>query len=253
MSALKNIKLILAYDGTVYHGWQRQKNAVTIQEILEDKLSMMTGEPVTLLASGRTDAGVHALHQVCNFKTNSTIPPDAFQRGLNSLLNDDVLIKEASYMPDDFHSRYDAQGKIYEYRILHRKEPDIFLRDFSWHIPWDLDLADMEECLQMVLGEHDFSAFKSAGSSNINPVREIRKADLQRPDTDNILKITLEGNGFLRHMVRNIVGTIVEVSMKKRTVEEFRNILESKDREIAGIKAPAQGLFLTMVKYGPNT
>ena len=248
MNEKKNIKLILEYDGTRYHGWQRQKNGSTIQDEIEKRIQMMTGESVKLIASGRTDAGVHALHQVCNFMSASKIAPESFERGLNSLLPNDIHIKQAEYGHLDFHSRYSAKSKTYEYRILNRSRPDVFLRYYSWHIQRKLDGSAMEKCCSLLLGRHDFSAFKSSGSKNINPVREMMRAELHSFN-DGILCLLFVADGFLRHMVRNIVGTVVEVGRGRMDFNEFRQILQSGDRRMAGIKAPPQGLFLKMVRY----
>lgn len=245
----KNIRLTLAYDGRRYHGWQRQKNGVTLQEVIEEKLKTIFGAPTKLIASGRTDAGVHAINQVCNFITGSAIDPDAIKRGLNSLLPDDIHIKRAEYVPLEFHARYSAISKIYEYRILNRKAPDVFLRHYLWHIWTPLNKEEIGRCLTILKGSHDFSSFKSSGSSNTNPVRSIARAELYGPDEDEILRIIIEADGFLRHMVRNIVGTVIEAGRGKMSVDGFREILESKDRQSAGIKAPAQGLFLVSVRY----
>ena len=245
----KNIKLILTYDGSHYHGWQRQNNGVTIQEVVEEKLETMCGGPIKLIASGRTDAGVHATGQVCNFKTGSDIEPGAIKRGLNSLLPDDIHVNAVDYVPGEFHARYSAISKIYEYRILNRAAPNVFLRQHLWHIRMPLDKEAMANCLAILKGRHDFSTFKSSGSNNTNPVRTISRAELSGPDKDEILRIIIEADGFLRHMVRNIVGTVVEVGLGRMVMDEFRAVLESKDRQAAGIKAPAQGLFLISVRY----
>jgi len=245
---LRNIRLVVSYDGTRYHGWQRQKNGLTIQEVLEERLQVMTKSPVTLLASGRTDAGVHALNQICNFKTRSQIPIDAFQRGLNALTPPDIHIKDVADVSLEFHSRYSAKSKIYEYRILNRENPDIFRRNALWHIRFPLQLEKMSVCLALIKGRHDFSAFKSSGSGNTDPIRNILKT-LTEKDEDGVLRMVVEGNGFLRHMVRNIVGTLVEVGAGRMDVNGFREVLESGDRRLAGRKAPPQGLFLMVVKY----
>lgn len=244
----KNIRLILAYDGSHYHGWQRQKNRLTIQGIIEEKIQVMVGEPVTLIASGRTDAGVHAVNQVCNFITRSQITPEAIKNGLNSLLSNDIFVRDAQYVPIEFHARYDAKSKIYEYRILNRKEPDLFQRKYHWHIRGPLDTDEMAKCLALLVGRYDFSSFRSSGSGNINPVRSLMRAELHVPE-DGHLKVIVEADGFLRHMVRNIVGTVVEVGLGKISCGRFKEIFASKDRRLAGIKAPAQGLFLMHVKY----
>ncbi|MGD9158258.1 MAG: tRNA pseudouridine(38-40) synthase TruA [Desulfobacteraceae bacterium] len=249
MHEIKNIRLILQYDGTNYHGWQRQKDDVTIQGLIEGKLEMMTGKPVTLHASGRTDAGVHALHQVCNFITESRIPPESIKNGLNSLLPDDIFIKKSEYVEPAFHSRYSAKSKSYEYRILNTRDIDIFSRRYAWHIREELDFKEMRKCLVLIIGKHDFSAFRSSGTSNINPVREILRAELSEIHEDGNAYFFFEAEGFLKHMVRNIVGTIADAGKGRITVSDFKNILESQDRERAGYKAPPHGLFLTMVKY----
>jgi len=248
MEEKKNIRLILEYEGTQYHGWQRQKREPTIQAIIEDRIQMMVEDPVTLIASGRTDAGVHALNQVCNFITKSKIDPESMRRGLNSLLPDDISIRQAEYVPLDFHSRHSAKSKTYEYRILNQKEPNLFLRCFTWHIRGKLDLAEMEECQSLLMGKHDFSSFRSSGSGNVDPVREMTRAELRSPE-EGILYFLFEAEGFLRHMVRNIVGTIVDVGRGRISRDEFEGIFRSRDRRMAGIKAPPQGLFLKMVEY----
>lgn len=244
----KNIKLILSYDGTRYHGWQRQKNAVTLQEVIETKIGMMTGASVRLMASGRTDAGVHALNQVCNFVTRSSIPPDSLRNGLNSLLPNDIFIKQATYVSPHFHARYSARGKTYEYRILNRKSPDIFRRHYVWHIPRPLDIPAMTACLHHLIGSHDFSSFRSSGSGNTDPVRTILTARLNDHGEQGICMV-IEADGFLRHMVRNIVGTLVDAGLGKMRADQFKEILLSKDRRLAGVKAPPQGLFLVDVTY----
>jgi tRNA pseudouridine38-40 synthase len=244
----RNIKLILAYDGSLYHGWQRQGNALTVQEVIEERIKVMVGEPVKLIASGRTDAGVHAVNQVCNFLTRSDIGPEAMKKGLNSLLPDDIFVKNAEYAPLDFHSRYHARGKTYEYRILNRKDPDVFLRNYLWHIRVPLDTIAMEKCLSFLVGRHDFSSFRSSGSGNIDPVRSVKKSEI-RGTEDGLLRFTIEADGFLRHMARNIIGTGVGVGLGKISVDRFIEIFESRDRRSAGIKAPAQGLYLMEVLY----
>lgn len=244
----KNIMLILEYEGTRYHGWQRQKQEPTVQAVMEDKIQTMVHEPITLMASGRTDAGVHAEHQVCHFLTRTKIDPESLQRGLNSLIPDDIHIKKADYVPLNFHSRYSVKSKVYEYRIWVRKEPNIFLRNFVWHIGSELDLEKMERSLSLLVGKHDFSSFQSTGSGNLDPVREMITSEIGGPE-DGIITLVFEANGFLRHMVRNIVGTVVDVGRGRINLNEFNDIFQSRDRKRAGMKAPAQGLFLKMVRY----
>ena len=248
MAEEKNIKLVLEYDGSCYHGWQRQTSLPTIQEMLEEKIETMTGETVNLIASGRTDSGVHAFHQVANFKTHTHLAPSIVKKGLNALLPADILVKQAEYVSLDFNSRFSAKSKIYEYRILNREEPDTFLRFYTWHIAAALNLETMATCLSMLIGKHDFSAFKSSGSGNKDPIREMIRAEIRGPE-DDLITFFFEANGFLRHMVRNILGTVVEVGRGKINVDDFMEIFLSKDRRKAGAKSPSQGLFLKLVKY----
>ena len=245
----RNIKMVLAYDGTQYHGWQWQKNALSIQAIVEEKIQILTREHVTVIASGRTDAGVHALHQVCHFLTHSDMDPESIRKGLNSLLPEDILVRHAEQAPFDFHARYSVKSKTYEYRLLNREQPDLFIRHYAWHMPRKLDMARMEACLSLLRGRHDFSSFKSARSDNLNPVREMIRAELHDSPDSGLICFVFEADGFLRHMVRNMVGTVVEVGSGRISLEEFQEILGAKDRKRAGLNAPPQGLFLTMVRY----
>lgn len=244
----KNIKLTLAYDGTRYHGWQRQKTRITIQQVIEEKIEVMVGRSVRLIASGRTDAGVHALNQVCNFLTHSTIAPESIKKGLNSLLPNDIIVNHAEYVPSEFHARYSAKSKIYEYRILNRECPDIFQRGFSWHVRIPLKINEIAACLDLLEGTHDFSCFKSSGSENTDPVRSVMTAGIHGPE-NGMLRLFIEADGFLRHMVRNIVGTVVGAGLGKISPKRFVEIVDSGDRRLAGVKAPPQGLFLVEVRY----
>jgi tRNA pseudouridine38-40 synthase len=241
MTVEKNIRLSVSYDGSRYHGWQRQDNAMTVQEMIEEKLQIMVGVEIRLTASGRTDAGVHALHQTCNFRTSTSIPPDSLRKGLNALLPDDIFIKDAQNVSFDFHSRYDCKSKMYEYRILNREAPDIFRRKYVWHIRRPLDIDGVCHCMDLLKGTRDFSSFKSTGSENKDPVRTIFLAEFGGVKGDLLFRV--KADGFLRHMVRNIVGTLVDVGRGKITPTQFKEILDSRDRQKAGIKAPPQGLF----------
>ncbi len=249
MNEIKNIRLTLQYEGTNYHGWQRQKDEITIQSLIEDKLSIMTGKPVTVHASGRTDSGVHALYQVCNFFSETGITPESIKNGLNSLLPNDIYVKKSEYAEPDFHSRYSAKSKSYEYRILNSRDIDIFSSRYVWHIKEDLNFQEMRKCLPFIIGKHDFTTFRSTGTSNVNPVREMLRAELSELNEAGTATFYFEAEGFLKHMVRNIVGTIIDVGKGRKTSHDFMEILESKDRKRAGLKAPPQGLFLTMVTY----
>lgn len=244
----RNIKLILAYDGSHYNGWQRQRNSVTIQGVIEEKIRIMLGEPVKIIASGRTDAGVHALNQVCNFLTRSKLAPETLKKGLNSLLPEDIFIRDADYVPLEFHARYSAKAKTYEYRILNRQDPDPFRRNYLWHVRRPLDTEEMSSSLSLLVGRHDFSSFKSSGSGDIDPVRSVMTAGVHGPE-DGLLRFIVEADGFLRHMVRSIVGTVVEVGLGRTDLDRFNEIFKSKDRGLAGMKAPPQGLFLMDVRY----
>ncbi|MFO7783387.1 MAG: tRNA pseudouridine(38-40) synthase TruA [Thermodesulfobacteriota bacterium] len=248
MADPRKIKLVLAYDGTRYHGWQFQKNGLSIQAVLEEKISVMTREQVKVIGSGRTDAGVHALGQVCHFETGARLEPDEFLKGLNSLLPADILVRRAEDVSPAFHARYSAKSKVYEYRILNRPEPDVFLRHYVWHISRPLDLKALARCLPLVQGEHDFTSFRSSGSNNQNPVRHILRSELRGPE-DGLIRLVFEANGFLRHMVRSMSGTLVDVGTGKTSVEGFLDILRARDRQKAGLKAPAGGLFLVRVVY----
>lgn len=244
----KKFKLVIEYDGTAYHGWQRQKSDRSIQAETEKALAVMTRQAVTLSASGRTDAGVHALGQVAHFTCETAIEPEDFRRGLNSLLPDDIVIKNCKSVPDAFHARYDAKRKTYRYRILNRAVPTAVDRRYVWHLRKELQIGAMRAAARHLLGRHDFKAFEGTGSPRTSTVRTILRADLKK-EPHGYLIFEIEGDGFLRYMVRNIVGTLVEVGRRKITPEGFRAILESKDRDQAGATAPPQGLFLVAVDY----
>jgi len=244
---MRNIRLTIEYDGTGYHGWQIQPNVRTVQGIIEGKLAQITGERVRLIASSRTDSGVHALGQVANFKTHSSLDARSFLKALNSLLPEDIRVKEVEEVDEAFHARFSAKGKIYEYRILNGELSSPFYRHFSWFVPGRLDLARMREAAMNLVGRHDFSSFCSSGSMHKTPIREIYEINVGR--RGGLVVIRIEANAFLKQMVRNIVGTLVEVGRRKLTPSQFGTILEARDRRRAGIAAPAQGLFLVRVNY----
>ena len=245
---MRNIRLLLEYDGAAYHGWQRQKNALTIQEVVETALAKLTGEPVKLLASGRTDAGVHARGQVANFHTSSQIPLKAFHAGLNSLLPRDIAVLNASEAPPDFHARKSARAKTYEYRILSCPEPSPLHRRYAWVLRGTLELEAMARAAAMLLGEHDFAAFRASGGSPGHAVRKVLDAAWHQGE-EGRLSFIITANGFLRGMVRSLVGTMVEIGQGKRQPEEMAALLQSGDRHSVGATAPAQGLFLMEVLY----
>jgi len=245
---VRNIKLTIEYDGTGYHGWQIQPNCKTIQAILEEKIGVVTGEKVSLVASGRTDAGVHALGQVANFRTSSRIPTEDMGRAVNSLIPGDIAIREVEEISEDFHARFSAKSKLYEYRILNRPVPSPMERNFSWHISRKLELNKMRQAAEVLLGKHDFSSFRSAHSDNFNPVRTLMIVEIRRR-RNRIVTIRMRANAFLKQMARNIVGTLVSVGKNKINPEDLKAILEARDRTAAGRLAPPQGLCLMWIKY----
>lgn len=247
-SGQRTIKLVVAYDGTAYQGWQRQKEAPTLQGTLEEAAERILAERVSVIGSGRTDAGVHALGQTCHFHTRGTLSPAVLKRALNSLLPPDIRVRDAVEAPPGFHARYSTRSKTYEFRIWNHEDPDLFLRRYTWHLPFPLDMGGLRASMPFLVGRHDFSSFRSAGSANRDPIRTILRAEVLG-EAKALLRIVLEADGFLRHMVRNIVGTLVEVGRGKRTPEGFAQVMASRDRTQAGPKAPAHGLFLVGVSY----
>jgi tRNA pseudouridine38-40 synthase len=245
----RNFKLVIEYDGAAYHGWQRQKNMPTVQGAIEAALHTMTRQSVALIGAGRTDAGVHALNQVANFLVDTRHAPQVFKKGLNSLLAGDIVIKDCREVDEAFHARYDARSKVYDYRILNRSIPAAIFRQYAWHIKKDLNLDAMQAAIPSFKGQHDFSAFQASGSPRSHAVRTVMDATLTTKNAEGYFVFTIEANGFLRGMVRNIVGTLVDVGLGKTMPEEFQRILISKDRGQAGATAPAHGLFLREVKY----
>ncbi len=208
----------------------------------------MTGQTITVVGSGRTDAGAHALGQVANFKCDTRLTPDQFLKGLNSLLPQSIVIKACTRVEENFHARYDVNSKIYQYRILNQALPAAIQRQYAWHIRRPLDTGAMRLAAAQLIGEHDFKTFEGAGSPRSNTKRRVYAADIIGQD-QNYLVFEIEADGFLRFMVRNIVGTLVEVGMGKIGPADFKKILLAKDRSQASATAPAQGLFLKAVKY----
>ena len=245
---LKNFKLIIEYDGSAYHGWQRQTDRRTVQGEIEDALKTMTGGRITLIGSGRTDAGVHARGQAANFHCESELAPSVFQRGLNSLTPDDIVIRSCESVDKTFHARFDAKSKTYTYRILNRSLPAALCRQYAWHIREKLDIDAMDLAVSHLVGIHDFKAFEGSGSPRSHTTRHVMKADLFQ-ENDHCLVFEIEAEGFLRFMVRNIMGTLIEVGRHKITPDEIQAIRRSKDRNLAGPTAPAHGLVLMKVDY----
>lgn len=247
----QNFKLIVEYDGSAYHGWQRQKQETTIQGEIERAARQLTGKPVTLIGSGRTDAGVHARGQVANFHSATRLAATVIQRGLNALLPDDIVIGDCRVVHDRFHSRYDAQFKTYCYTVLNRPVPGAIGRQYAWHIKRPLDIKAMREALECLVGTYDFKAFEGTGSPRNHTTRVVTQAELVAREESH-LQIHLTANGFLKHMVRNIVGTLVDVGAGKIDPADMEAIRESRDRSLAGITAPGHGLCLMKVYYDEN-
>jgi tRNA pseudouridine38-40 synthase len=245
---MRNIRLLLEYDGTRYHGWQRQADAATIQQTLEGALERLTGEKVALIGSGRTDAGVHALGQVANFRLKSTIPLKAFHDGLNSMLPKDIAVLSATEAPPEFHARKSALHKTYEYCILNRGDRSPLHHHYAWWIAQQLDFEGLAAAAAFLPGEHDFTAFRASGSDNKNPVRQVLAA-AWRDGPGDWLSFTITATGFLRGMVRSLVGTMVEVGRGKAPATKLAELLGSGARHLAGPTAPAQGLYLVEVFY----
>lgn len=255
---MDNIKLVIQYDGTNYHGWQMQPNGVTVQETIQKRLTTITGEKATLIGAGRTDAGVHAIAQVAAFRTGSKLMPDVFQRALNASLPDDIRVTSAEEEEAHFHPRYHAVRKTYLYLISLTPTTSPFLYKYVWRLPYDLNVETMRSSLQFLRGSHDFSSFRASGCEAKSPVRTVYAAGILEMDgldflslrlQGRFLKLTIEADSFLRHMVRNIAGTVVEVGRGRRDPEDMRKIMDLKDRRAAGPAAPPRGLFLEKVAY----
>lgn len=242
-----NLKITVEYDGTNYCGWQIQPNGESIQAVLERAISTFFGTPSRITGSGRTDAGVHAIGQVANFLVDKEIEKFRILRGLNALTPPDITIKEVEIVPDSFDARRDGRSRVYEYHIINRATPSPFYLNRAWHLHEALNREAMREAMRCLLGEHDFSSFRAAGCEAIHPIRKVYQTALE-PRGD-LLVYSIEATAFLRHMVRNIVGTLVEVGRGLRKPQSFGALLEARDRNKAGPTAPPHGLYLVEVKY----
>ena len=243
------IRLLIAYDGGRYQGWQRQKSAPTIQGTIEQVLGRITQQPVSLIGAGRTDAGVHAWGQVAHFHSLSRLSPEKIQEALNGLLSKDILIREVREAEPDFHARYSCVSKVYDYYLWNKPVLPPFVRSYLWPVPGLLDCDLVRQGLNLLQGEHDFSSFQSQGSQVAHPVRILFQASLSIVPW-GALRIRFRANGFLRHMVRNMVGSLIQLGRQKTSLEGFAGILEARDRCRAGEMAPARGLFLRKAIYG---
>lgn len=244
---MKRIKLVVAYDGTNYHGWQIQPNEVSVEQILNEALAKLTGEDIKVIGASRTDAGVHALGNVAVFDTESKIPGEKFSYALNQRLPEEIRIQSSSEVAIDFHPRHCECRKTYRYCILNSEFPVPTERLYSHFIYYDLDLKAMRQAAQYLIGEHDFKSFCSTKTSVTDTVRTIY--DLKITKEGPKISIMVKGNGFLYNMVRIIAGTLIEVGLGRKEPNELQQMLEQKDRQIAGPTAPAKGLTLMNIEY----
>lgn len=245
---MRTIKLTLAYDGSGYHGFQKQPHGETVQNVVDEFLSKVCGEVVTTAGSGRTDAGVHAYGQVVSFSTNGRIPCANIVRASQTMLPQDIVLLQAEEVEEDFHARYSALWKEYQYRVVVNARQDPFLVKYAWQVHEQLNVEQMNKAAEALIGKHDFSAFRSSGSVDSDPVRTIYRAEWTAVN-DKELRFNIAGDGFLYHMVRNIVWSLVQIGLGKRTVEEFAEELNSKRCVYLNSPAPACGLYLKHVEY----
>ena len=244
---MKRIKLTVAYDGTNYYGWQKQPDAVTVEEVVNRELTRLLQEPIEVIGASRTDSGVHALGNVAVFDTDTRIPPEKISYALNARLPKDIVIQDSKEVPPDFHPRRTDCVKTYEYRILNTRFPVPTMRLYAHYVYKPLDVEKMQAAAAFLVGEHDFASFCSAGSQVKETVRTIYRLDLKREG--NMVSFQVEGNGFLYNMVRIIAGTLIEVGIGSYPPERVREMLEAKDRIRCGPKAPACGLTLVGIRY----
>ncbi|MDF0727545.1 tRNA pseudouridine(38-40) synthase TruA [Cytobacillus sp. S13-E01] len=245
---MERLKCIISYDGSAFSGYQLQPNKRTVQLEIENTLSKLhKGNIIKVVASGRTDATVHAVGQVIHFDTSLTIPVDRWKKALNSLLPKDIAVVHIEKVNEAFHARFDVQSKEYRYKLLTSADQDVFKRHYSYHFPYPLDLDLIDEAIIYLLGEHDFTSFCSAKTEVKDKVRTIFEIDYYKEEDELIFRFV--GNGFLYNMVRIIVGTLLEVGQKKTMPVEIKNILAQKNRGFAGKTAPGHGLYLWKVHY----
>ncbi len=241
------IKLTLEYDGTYYHGWQKQPYLTTIQGTLEKALFRLTQHPIRVHGAGRTDAGVHALGQVAHFSPPVPFQTKVWVRGLNALVPEDIVVQSAEPVPDSFHARFSAKMKTYTYFVHNAPARSPFRRQTAWHLPQRLDLQKMRSAAKRLLGEHDFTSFCAAAGEAENRRVDLQEIRIEKEGEE--IRITVKAPRFLQYMVRNIVGFLIEVGKERRLGKEVPLILDAKDRRQAGPTAPAQGLFLVKIEY----
>ena len=244
---MATIKLTVEYDGTAYAGWQRQPNGITIQAALEDALFTITQESTPVVGAGRTDSGVHALGQVVSFHSDKALAAGQWAPALNRYLPKEISAISSEQAPDDFHARFSAKGKMYEYRIIAQTSRPALHRHRAWHFRHPLDRDAMREAMSYFVGTHDFTSFRGQRSQTKNPVCTLSHLSLHEESSSFLIRI--EGDRFLKQMVRAIVGTLVEVGQHKRSPHTIQDILQAKDRRAAGRTAPPHGLYLAEVRY----
>ncbi len=254
--SVRVLRFTVAYDGTDYVGWQRQANGASIQALIEDALAPIEGAPITVVGAGRTDAGVHALGQVASVRLTSRLEPDAVERALNARLPPDVRVRGVAEAPPGFHARFSAVSKLYRYRIRQAPALGAFEHRYAWHVPQALDIGAMEDAARALVGRHDFASFQGSGSdveTTERTVQAIRVGEIPAGDDGDeqgrLVTIEVEADGFLRHMVRAIVGTLAQVGRGRWTAGDVSAALAARDRRRAGPTAPARGLFLVRVRY----
>jgi len=244
---MRTILLVIEYDGTAYAGWQVQTNGLTVQEVVEKALAEILGHAVRIYGAGRTDAGVHARGMAAHFRTEASLPLKAFREGVNSMLPQDIVVRQAREVPADFHARFSARGKWYRYTIYQNDVRSPLAVRSAWYLRGSLDLDLMRAAAKYLVGEHDFSAFRSSGCVAKTTVREIFNIDIS---SDNeFIHIDVKGSGFLKNMVRMIVGTLVDVGRRRRPVEDVAILVAGTDEMVCGQTAPAHGLCLQEVWY----
>ncbi len=244
---MRTILLNVEYDGTAYFGWQIQPDCPTVQHVVESALKQVTGCDIRVYSSSRTDAGVHARDMAVHFHTESALPLTAFREGANAFLPDDVVIRAAREMPEDFHARYSSKGKWYRYTVYNAEVRSPLACRTSWHLRCQLDLALMQEAADLLVGEHDFQAFRTTGCVARSTVREIYQVDVTAEH--EFIYLDFRGSGFLRNMVRMLVGTLAEIGQGKRSLSDMEKLLGGEDGLSSGATAPAQGLCLQEVWY----
>lgn len=248
---MKRIKLTVAYDGTDYCGWQIQPNGITIEEVLNKKISKLTGEDIHIIGASRTDSGVHALGNVAVFDTESTIPPERFAYAINQRLPEDIVIVQSEEVPEDWHPRYQDCTKYYEYHIMNSNVPNPLRRRTTNHVSFQLNEKKMQEAANYLIGTHDFKSFCNIRTNTDDTVRTIYSLDVIRKEEEIIIRVS--GNGFLYNMVRIIAGTLIRVGRGFYQPEQVKKILETKERTEAGVTAPPQGLRLVKIQYSSGT